>query len=293
MNVIVFGKEGQLARHLAEVLPSASFLGRAELDLLQSGDLLEIVASLRPSALVNAAAYTWVDKAETDEESAWRLNAQAPALMASAAARFGIPFVHVSTDYVFDGKNSGARLVTDPCAPINAYGRTKLAGEIAVRSMVSHHWILRTSWVFSEHGSNFVKTILRLAPERPELRVVDDQFGVPTYARDLARVVAGICSQSTRTPLVVPGTYHAVGGPPANWCEFAQLIVGRAVALGVLAKPVPVRAISTNEFPTAAARPANSVLCRSPELDQLPDGPFDWRQGLDHALLQLSTQSRR
>lgn len=288
MNAVVFGEKGQLASHLRELLPSARFLGTSQLDLRAPENLFERLAPLGPTVLINAAAYTSVDRAEQERETAWQLNADAPAHMAIAATKLDIPLVHISTDYVFGGRKAEPWLVTDTCDPVNAYGSTKLAGEIAVRTLASRHWILRTSWVFSEHGSNFVKTILRLAHERPELRVVDDQYGVPTDALDLARIAAAISQQPLANPALPYGTYHAVGGPPISWCGFAEQIVRGAMNVGALPREVPVRGIRTHDFPTAAVRPANSVLARSIELDRLLERSMDWQVGLVRVLQYLS-----
>ena len=189
MTVLVLGFSGQLATHLRELLPDADYWGKDTLDLRQPTKARAAIEAHQPSLIVNAAAYTAVDKAESERDAAWGLNAEAPAMLARAAAALDVPLIHISTDYVFDGTKEGEYEVGDACNPISTYGESKLAGELAVRSLCPRSWILRTSWVFSEFGLNFVKTILRLARERDELRVVSDQVGRPTYAGDLAALV--------------------------------------------------------------------------------------------------------
>jgi dTDP-4-dehydrorhamnose reductase len=235
---------------------------------------------------VNAAAYTAVDKAEVEREIAWTVNAEAPAMAARAAALLDIPLLHISTDYVFDGTKVGEYSTSDACLPISVYGASKLEGELAVRALAPKSWILRTSWVFSEHGTNFVKTIVRLAGEKQELRVVNDQLGRPTYAGDLARLVARIAEDAeSRLPY---GTYHAVGGAVTSWHGFAEAIVATAHSRGHLKRVPLVTAISTAEYPTPARRPRNAVLQPSAELKALYDVDFDWGRGLDRAIERIA-----
>ena len=289
MKVLVLGESGQLARHLKELLPEASFWGRATFDL---ANLTELPAALRgfaPSVIVNAAAYSAVDKAEAEPSLAWRINADAVAVVANAAAELDIPLVHVSTDYVFDGRKTGEYLVDDPVQPLNVYGITKLAGELAVRALAPKHWILRTSWLFSEHGTNFVKTILRLARERDTLSVVADQRGRPTYAGDLARVVVELVKRGGAGNLVPYGTYHAVGGPVVSWHEFAEEIVRGAAERGLLTRRPAVKPIPSTEYWTVARRPLNSTLQPSEAMETL-GVRMDWRSRLGEVLTRLRTQ---
>jgi dTDP-4-dehydrorhamnose reductase len=278
MSVVVLGSRGQLASHLRDLMPKAVFLPRGEADLADAAALRKALLAAQPSCIVNAAAYTAVDRAESEPALAWVVNAEAPAVMARVANELGVPLIHVSTDYVFGGEAGNGWRVSDAVYPINTYGRTKLAGELAITTLCARHWILRTSWVFSEYGSNFVKTMLRLAAERPELRVVDDQRGRPTYAGDLARLVASL----TASPETLPyGLHHATGGSAVSWREFADSIVEVGYRVGLLAHRVPVRGIPTSDYPTPARRPANSVL----EPDALPAGTvFDWQAGLERVV---------
>jgi dTDP-4-dehydrorhamnose reductase len=284
MTVLVLGASGQLASHLRELLPAAIYWGKASLDLSFPDKAAAAIVAEQPSAIVNAAAYTAVDKAESERDAAWRLNAEAPAMLARAAAALDVPLVHVSTDYIFDGTKTGEYEVGDPCTPVNAYGATKLGGELAVRTLWPKTWILRTSWVFSEYGANFVKTMLRLARERDELRVVADQWGRPTYAHDLARLIEQIVGDEDQLPY---GTYHAVGGPAVSWHGFAEAIVAAGVRQGRLARAVRVVPIGTADYPTPARRPSNSVLRPSAELVAMRGGGFDWTLGLTRAIANL------
>jgi dTDP-4-dehydrorhamnose reductase len=291
MIVLVLGSSGQLARHLRELLPSAAFWGRERLDLGQPWNVRSAIELERPSLIVNAAAYTAVDKAESERDAAWAVNAESPAMIARAAAALDVPLIHVSTDYVFDGNKQGEYEVGDPCNPLSVYGASKLAGELAVRALCPKAWVLRTSWVFSEFGANFVKTMLRLAGERSELRVVADQVGRPTYAGDLARLVARIAERgaSTRLPF---GTYHAVGGAATSWHGFAEAIIAAGLKHNRLARPPRVAAIGTADYPTPARRPRNSVLAPSVELSAALGAAFDWQRGLDSAVDRLGERNQ-
>jgi dTDP-4-dehydrorhamnose reductase len=287
MTVLVLGFSGQLATHLRELLPNADFWGRDKLDLTHTANARAAIEAHRPSVIVNAAAYTAVDKAESERDVAWTLNAEAPAMLARVAASLDVPLIHISSDYVFDGTKDGEYEVGDACNPINAYGATKLAGELAVRTLCSRSWILRTSWVFSEFGANFVKTILRLARERDELRVVADQLGRPTYAGDLAVLVARL-AEGGQLPY---GTYHAVGGAALSWHLFAQRIVDAAVDAGRLARAPRLLAIPTSGYPTPARRPANSVLKPSAELGSVLGVELDWTRGLERTVSRATVLS--
>ncbi len=289
MNVLVVGSTGQLATHLREFLPEAVYHGRSSLDLAEPARVTETIAAMRPRAIVNAAGYTAVDKAESERDLAWRVNAEGVAAVARAAAALGIPLVQVSTDYVFNGRKTGEYEETDAADPLSVYGATKLAGEIAARTLCHNAWILRVSWVFSEHGNNFVKTLLRLASTRESLRVVADQHGRPTYARDLAELIARLLDRSKNARQLPFGTYHATGGPIVSWHEFAEAIVEGAFRRGMIAKRIPVHAIPTSEYPTAARRPANSALRPNAELQRTLGAERDWRPGIDRVFEKLGT----
>lgn len=251
--ILVFGRSGQLARELAGLAPEARYLGRAEADLSDPQACAAAIHAHAPRAVINAAAYTAVDRAEQEEALATTINADAPAAMARACAALGVPLVHVSTDYVFDGAGDAPFAPGHPPAPLGAYGRSKLKGEEGVRAAGGVHAILRTSWVFSAHGSNFVKTMLRLGGERGQLRVVADQFGGPTPAQAIAaaclRMAKGLQDAPEGT-----GTYHFTGQPATSWAGFARAIMEQARL------PCRIEDITTADYPTPARRPLNSRL---------------------------------
>jgi dTDP-4-dehydrorhamnose reductase len=289
MNVLIFGKAGQVARELMNVSwPdgwSASSLGRDDCDLAVAGAAAAAIASHRPGIVINAAAYTAVDKAEDDRAAAFALNADAAGEMAAATAAAGIPLLHISTDYVFDGKSDRPYRETDPCAPVSAYGQSKLAGEVAVRERQPRHIILRTAWVFSPYGANFVRTMLRFGAERAEMSVVGDQLGGPTGAADIARILAKM-AQDIAGGADAFGTYHYTGAPFIDWHGFAQAIFERAASRGSKI-PDRLHKITTAEYPTKAPRPANSRLeCGSISRDWSINQP-SWEDALDRCLTAL------
>lgn len=225
--ILVFGQTGQVARELAARVPEALFLGRDAADLSDPDACAAALRAAAPSAVINAAAYTAVDRAEAEEDLATRINGAAPGAMAVAAAELGVPFVHISTDYVFDGAGTAPFAPDAPVGPLGAYGRSKLAGEEAVRAVGGVHAILRTSWVVSAHGGNFVKTMLRLGAERDSLSIVADQVGGPTAAGDIAAACLKIAARLAADP-GKSGTYHFAGAPDVSWADFAREIFGQA-----------------------------------------------------------------
>lgn len=284
MTILVFGKTGQVATELARLSPDAIFLGRDEADLSDPGACAAAIAEAAPSAVINAAAWTAVDRAEAEEEAAAIVNGDAPGAMARACAGSGIPFVHISTDYVFGGQGTHAWSPGDATGPLGAYGRTKLAGEAAVRAAGGTHAILRTSWVFSAHGANFVKTMLRLSETRDALKVVDDQIGGPTPADAIAAACLTIAGRLAQDP-GPSGTYHFGGAPEVSWKDFACEIFARA------GRQVTVTGIPTADYPTPAVRPLNSRLdCSATEAAFGIPRP-DWREGLDRVLADLGATS--
>lgn len=283
MRLLVFGRTGQVASELARH-DGVTALGREQADLTDPAACAAVIRDAQADAIINAAAYTAVDKAEAKAALAGRINGDAPAAMAQAAAAKGIPFLHVSTDYVFDGHGARPWGETDPVAPINAYGRSKLAGEEGVRAAGGAHVILRTSWVFSAHGSNFVKTMLRLAQSRDALDVVGDQIGGPTPADTIAAALVTMARALAQGH--AGGTYHFAGQPPVSWAGFAREIFSRAGA------KVAVKAITTPAYPTPAKRPGNSRLnCDRIKNDFGISAP-DWRAGLDRVLSELERTTR-
>ncbi|MBI1415660.1 MAG: dTDP-4-dehydrorhamnose reductase [Limimaricola sp.] len=280
MSLLIFGKTGQVAQELARRAPQARFLNRDEADLSNPGACAAALRASGATIVINAAAYTAVDKAETDEAAAHRINAEAPGAMARAAAETGAAFIQISTDYVFDGSGTAPFSPDAPTAPIGAYGRSKLAGEKAVRAAGGVHAILRTSWVFSAHGANFVKTMLRLSESRDRLSIVADQVGGPTPAAAIAAACLAIGDHLVREPQK-SGTYHFSGAPDVSWADFARAIFVRA------GRQVDVADITTADYPTPARRPANSRLdCSLTEAAFGLSRP-DWRAGLDDVLTEL------
>lgn len=281
MKLLVFGKTGQVARELARLAPDAIYLGREDADLLNPAACAAAIAASDADAVINAAAWTAVDKAETEEAAATVVNGDAPAAMARAAAAKGLPFLHISTDYVFDGSGDQPFTPDHPTGPLGAYGRSKLVGEEGVRAANGTHMILRTSWVVSAHGANFVKTMLRLGAERESLNVVTDQIGGPTPAAAIAQALitaAGAMIQGTQG-----GTHHFAGHPDTSWAGFARAIMAEANL------PCRITDIPTRDYPTPARRPLNSRLdCRAFTAAFGIPRP-DWRQGLTDIVKELRT----
>jgi dTDP-4-dehydrorhamnose reductase len=261
VRLLVFGAGGQLGRELDVVTSdrsvAATLLPRQHADICDRHAVVSAVQRVGPTVIVNAAAYTKVDQAEVEPEHAFSSNCKGPALLADVCAERGLPLVHVSTDYVFDGTKPTPYMETDPVAPMGAYGRSKEAGEQAVRTRLERHVILRTAWVYGVHGSNFLKTMLRLACQKESWGVVADQCGNPTATVDLAEAILAIATRATEG--VAPwGTYHFAGSGDATWYGFACEIIA-AQALFTNRRPT-VAPISTADYPTRARRPANSRL---------------------------------
>ncbi|QOL81549.1 dTDP-4-dehydrorhamnose reductase [Pseudooceanicola spongiae] len=282
MRILVFGQTGQVAHELQRQA-KVTALSRAQADLSVPGVCAEAIAQFDGELVINAAAYTAVDRAESDEALAQRINGDAPGEMARACADLGIPFLHVSTDYVFDGSGKRARAESGKVNPINVYGRTKLAGEKAVRKAGGKTAVLRTSWVFSSHGANFVKTMLRLAETRSALTVVDDQIGGPTPAADIA---SALLSMGRAMAGGHPGgLYHYSGAPAASWADFAREIFAQS------GQDVAVTGIPSSDYPTPAARPLNSRLDCRKLTEDFGIAPPDWRAGLTRVLDELGVMA--
>lgn len=280
MSLLVFGQSGQVATELRARAPGATYLGRDRAELSDPEACAAAITAAAPTAVINAAAYTAVDRAEEEEAAAQVINGDAPAAMARVCAALDVPLVHISTDYVFAGTGETPWRASDAVAPQNAYGRTKLAGEDGVRAAGGVHAILRTSWVVSAHGNNFVKTMLRLSETRDALNIVDDQIGGPTPAADIAAACLRIAEQLRADP-GKSGTYHFSGAPDVSWAGFAEGIFARA------GRAVAITGIPTSEYPTPASRPLNSRLdCAETETVFGISRP-DWRVGLDAILQDL------
>ncbi len=279
MSILVFGQTGQVATELQR-LGGVTTLGRDQADLSDPAACAAAITASGAQAVINAAAWTAVDDAETHEAAATVINGDAPAAMARAAAEAGIPLVHISTDYVFDGAGQAPFTPDHPTAPLGAYGRSKLAGETGVRAAGGAHAILRTSWVVSAHGKNFVKTMLRLGAERDRLTIVADQVGGPTPAADIAAACLEIAHQLIADP-GKSGTYHFTGAPDVSWADFARAIFAQA---GLAPEVVD---IPTTAFPTLAQRPLNSRLECGATRDVFGISRPDWQAGLTSILNEL------
>ncbi len=298
-RILVLGAHGQLGHELPLALSDLGHviaLDRSGADLAAPESLRGVVRQRRPDVIVNAAAYTAVDRAESEPDLAYTVNAVSPGVLAQEAVAVGACLVTYSTDYVFDGRKETAYEESDAPNPLSAYGRTKLAGERAVAEACPRHLILRTSWVVGVHGANFLKTILRLAAERDSLRVVADQHGAPTAAA----LIADVTVRALQTLLQASerdarwGLYHLAAAGETTWHGYARHVISRARELGMALKAAPdtVAAIPTAEYPTPAKRPANSRLCtarlRAAFSVELPD----WTQGVDHVLEQLRAKEQ-
>ncbi len=282
MTLLVFGTTGQVATELRARAPVTA-LGRDRADLTDPAACAAAIRAHRPRAVINAAAYTAVDRAEGEEDLATAVNGDAPGAMAVACADLGIPLVHISTDYVFAGGGDRPWRPEDATAPLGAYGRSKLAGEAAVRAAGGAHAILRTSWVFSAHGTNFLRTMLRLGAEREALSVVADQVGGPTPARAIAAACLTIADQLAADPGKT-GTYHFAGAPDTSWAEFARAIMAEA-GLACTVEDIP-----TTAYPTPARRPLNSRLdCRMTQEVFGLDRP-DWRAAVQDIIPDLARE---
>ena len=280
MKTLVFGATGQVALELRRRMPAATFLSRADADLSNPAACATAIERSTADVVINAAAWTAVDKAETEEAEATVVNGEAPAAMARAAAAAGKPFLHVSTDYVFDGAGTRPWTPADATGPLGAYGRSKLAGEQGVQDAGGRFVILRTSWVFSAHGTNFVRTMLRLGKTRDQLSVVADQTGGPTAAGDIAAALT-IMAQALHEGRSVSGIYHYAGAPDVTWADFAREIF-RQAGLQVRVEDIP-----TSAYPTPARRPENSRMdCTGTETTFGIPRP-DWRESLTQVLREL------
>ncbi len=286
MRVLVTGARGQVGGEVARALAGSAEVvahDRSTLDLAKPADIVARVRDVRPDIIVNAAAYTAVDRAESDEASARAVNAVAPGILAEEARRAGALLVHYSTDYVFDGTKHGAYVESDATNPLGAYGRTKLDGERAIAASGCAHAILRTSWVYGPQGGNFVRTMLRLARERDELRVVDDQHGAPTSSLQLARATLEILDRARDAP----GIYHATAAGETTWFGYAQAIFEEQARRDRALRVPRLAPIATRDYPTPARRPANSVLdsSRLARTFGIRLGP--WREALVETLAAL------
>lgn len=277
MKVVLTGANGQLGAALQRTAPEGTEVVALDRSALDIGDYAAVevaVNQAQPALVINAAAYTAVDRAETDAEAAWRVNAEGAANLAKASAAIGARFVHVSTDFVFSGGSGVPYLPDDPTSPLGVYGTSKRGGEIAVGAACPEALIVRTAWVYGDTGHNFVRTMLRLMAERDEVRVVSDQIGTPTYATGLSSAIWQLQSVGAE------GIHHWTDSGVASWYDFAVAIQEEALAQGLLTRDVPVIPIATADFPTPARRPAYSVLDKSSAFTLVGTPAPHWRANL-------------
>jgi dTDP-4-dehydrorhamnose reductase len=291
VSLLVFGAGGQVGRALRERAAGAIGLDRAACDIADAAAVATAVATALArrslSAVVNCAAYTAVDRAERERERAFAVNADGAGIVAAAAAARGLPVIHLSTDYVYAGTGPGPYREDERITPVNVYGASKAAGDVAVAAANPRHLLLRVSWVFGVHGANFVKTMLRLGRERGEVRVVDDQHGGPTEARDIADAILAMTAACRRPGFAGWGTYHFAGRPSTTWCRFAAAIFAQAGG------PAPqIVAIATRDYPTPAVRPRYSILDCGRIRDVFEIEQPDWRPALARVLAQLGETKR-
>jgi len=296
MSILIFGGNGQVGTELLRCLPVLDAViattrsgklanGRAceTADFDQPDTLPALLDRLNPSTIINAAAYTAVDRAEQEPEAAFRANAEAPGIIARWCAAHHVPLVHYSTDYVFDGKATCPYPVDAPTAPLGVYGASKLAGEHAVREAGGRHLIFRTAWVYAAHGTNFLRTMLRLGTQRDELRIVADQIGTPTPAA----LIVEVTLKALQSPDNLSGTWHLTASGQTSWHGFAEAIFREALTLGLLEKAPTLTPITTAEYPTPARRPGYSCLDTGTLQQDFNLSLPDWRDGVHQALLAL------
>jgi dTDP-4-dehydrorhamnose reductase len=289
MKVLITGAKGQVACELLQASLAEKFalevvgFDRATLDITDYAQVNTILQREQPAVVINAAAYTAVDKAEQDIEQAYAINRDGPANLAKVCKALHIPLIHISTDYVFDGDKKTPYLETDVPNPTGVYGKSKLAGELAIADIHKQHYIVRVAWVFGAHGNNFAKTMLRLGKERSELSVVADQKGGPTWAKDIAEVALTLAKQTAAQP-VEWGLYHYAGAQETTWFAFAQHIFDKAFDLKMITAKPQVTAITSEQYPTPAKRPLNSVLDCNKIKAALNIEPSNWQVGLANVL---------
>lgn len=289
-QLLCIGKSGQVARALQERCAAQAIdftaIGRPDVDLLKPESLKAAIVTAAPKVVINAAAHTQVDQAETDQDAAFALNAEGPKQLAEICAALNLPLIHISTDYVFDGAGTSPFLETDQTAPLNVYGASKLAGEEFVRAALAQSVILRTSWVYSPFGANFVKTMLRLARDRGEVSVVDDQIGSPTSALEIADTIIEISKAiSVRADERMFGTYHFTSDGAASWADVAEEIF--SVYEGRTGCKIILNRIPSSDYPTPAARPLNSRLDTRKITDTLGVTPRPWRESIRETVNRL------
>lgn len=291
MKILVSGAQGQVGRELVSVAESQGYdviaAARAELDITNADNVNSLFKQHKPDIVINAAAYTAVDKSETEQEMAYAINRDGAKNLALACHKYAIPLLHISTDYVFNGDKSEAYKEDDDVSPLGIYGESKWQGEQAIRDNHQKSLILRVAWVFGAQGNNFVKTMLRLANERDELNVVADQYGGPSPASDIALALIKLVDLYKQNNDLDWGTYHFCGTPKTTWYDFANEIFNQANKIELLNKKITVNAITTEQYPTPAKRPQNSMLDCSKIKETFGIDMPDWRAGLFKVLTEI------
>lgn len=294
MKLLVLGSKGQLGRCLNDQLDNSDYniiyTSREQIDIGAIEATKSQILEIKPDVVINATAYTAVDKAEEEPEKSALINHLAVANIADTCSQIGCWLVHFSSDYVFDGASTVAYIEEDKTNPIGVYGDTKLKGEIAIQSSGCRHIIIRTAWVFSEYGNNFLKTMLRLGAERSEIRIVGDQVGCPTYAQDIAKAIMAIL-ESLKTKEVSSSLYHFSGNFCCSWAEFAQAIFDQAVELQIITSKPNILTITTKEFPTLAKRPVRSELSSNKIRSTFGIDPSDYMLGIRSSLMAIKNAS--
>jgi dTDP-4-dehydrorhamnose reductase len=289
MRILITGKNGQVGSEFTRLSPTPADLvavGREECDLSREQSIRDLVRRVQPAVIVNAAAYTAVDRAETERDLCFAINAAAPRVLAEEAAQLDALLIHYSTDYVFNGEKREPYLETDPISPVSVYGASKAAGEAAIAEVAGRYLVLRTSWVYAAEGKNFLRTMLRLGAERSELRVVDDQVGAPTSAAAIAGATARLLEQPSALPA---GIYHMTAGGSTSWYGFAQAIFQS----GALTTPPQVQPIPSSGYPTPARRPANSVLANDKFTHAFGFRLASWQQQLQEVIAEMPSGAYR
>ena len=293
MKLLITGAKGQVGSELVKDAQARGYevygFSSRELDITHFEQLMQKVEQIRPDVIINAAAYTAVDKAEQESEQAYAVNAQGSKNLAKASKQMAIPLLHISTDYVFDGEKDTPYTEVDQPNPTGVYGASKLQGDQAIEAIWPRHIILRVSWVFGEQGNNFVKTMLRLAEQRDELSIVNDQFGAPTSARAISQSLLSILEVNNFNQPDFPwGTYHLQSEPGVTWFEFAREIFQQAEKLGLINKTMKLNPIPSSEFPTPVKRPANSKLDGIKLQQNFDLKPVQWQDDLQQMLKNMS-----
>jgi dTDP-4-dehydrorhamnose reductase len=291
LKILVTGAQGQVGKELAHIADDKGYsviaASRTELDITQEKNIGNYISKLQPDIVINAAAYTAVDRAEDEQDLAFAINRNGAKNLALACKKQNIPLLHISTDYVFDGSKLEAYNEDDTVSPLGVYGESKWQGEEAIRQNLNDYIILRVAWVFGAQGNNFVKTMLRLGKERDELNVVADQYGGPSPAKNIASTLISLAEQYQQNNSLTWGTYHYCGSPKTSWYDFAKEIFDRGFEIGLLNKHVKVKPITTAEYPTIAKRPANSMLnCEKLATTFSIEMP-DWKIALKQVLTEL------